>query len=261
MNRLAAPLYVTALALLAAALAALWLAPGPLAGWRHWQAPPPQAPNLDDVPAALLRANPAAAATYPAVLRRPLFSPTRQPQAGATAGSAAAPAPAPNAIDKIKLQGVVVGPTLAGVMLDDDGQARFVRPGERVGDWTLARIQGRRAVFSRRGQERTLDWPAPGAAEPAAAKAATPARVGAAPEATRAPANSAGVAATPPTAAGAAPSTARQPGPSTGPAPVANTPPGPSASTTAAPDASTRPRGSFGGGGSQRPPANSGANR
>ena len=61
--RLATALYVGAIALMAALLAALWWAPGPLAAWRHWQAPAPQAPKLDDVQAALLRAGGAAAAT------------------------------------------------------------------------------------------------------------------------------------------------------------------------------------------------------
>ena len=64
-GRRARALYTAALALMLALLAALWWAPGPLAAWRQWQAPPPQPPNLDDVRAALLRANPAAARAVP----------------------------------------------------------------------------------------------------------------------------------------------------------------------------------------------------
>ena len=67
------------------ALAVAWLAPGPLARWRTWQAPAPQPLSLADVDAALLVANPAAAAAYPAVLARPLMEPARRPQAASCA--------------------------------------------------------------------------------------------------------------------------------------------------------------------------------
>jgi len=88
MTRLATPLYVGAVALMGLLLAALWLGPGPLAHWRQWQAPAPQAPNLDDARASALRPNPAAAADYPDILARPLFYPARRPQAPASAASA-----------------------------------------------------------------------------------------------------------------------------------------------------------------------------
>ena len=91
MNRLGAVMSLVFAALLTAALAALWLAPGPQARWRQWQAPPPQAPQLDDVQAASLRANPAAQANYPAVLERPLFNPARRPQASASAAGESPP--------------------------------------------------------------------------------------------------------------------------------------------------------------------------
>ena len=127
MNRAATVVSLAVAALLAAALAALWLAPGPQARWRQWQAPPPQAPQLDDVQTASLRPNPAAVATYPAVLERPLFNPARRPQASASA--AAAMPPAPSAIEQAKLQGLVAGPTLTGVMLH---KAERPHPGVRV---------------------------------------------------------------------------------------------------------------------------------
>lgn len=150
-QRSATVLYVGAVALMAALLAALWLAPGPLAALRHWQAPSRRRP-LDDVQAALLHANPTAGAAYPVVLARPLFEPTRSPSAKAP--TATVPTPAPSAIEQAKLQGVVAGPTLSGVMLEEGGQSRFVRVGEAVGDWTLHSVQGRRARFVRRGQQR-----------------------------------------------------------------------------------------------------------
>ena len=118
MNRAATVVSLAVAALLAAALAALWLAPGPQARWRQWQAPPPQAPQLDDVQTASLRPNPAAVATYPAVLERPLFNPARRPQPSASAPAAA---PAPAAIEQVRLQGLVAGPALTGVMLEEQG--------------------------------------------------------------------------------------------------------------------------------------------
>jgi len=154
MNRSGPVLSLVVAALLAAALAALWLAPGPQARWRQWQAPPPQAPQLDDVQAASLRANPAAQANYPAVVERPLFNPARRPQASASAAVAAPPAP--SAIEQIRLQGLVAGPTLTGVMLQEDGKPRFVRVGEAVGGWMLERVQARAAVFARAGQQREI---------------------------------------------------------------------------------------------------------
>jgi len=146
MNRAGTIVYLAAVGLLTFVLAALWLAPGPQARWRQWQAPAPQAPQLDDVQAAQLRPNPAATANYPGVVQRPLFSPDRRPVAAA---SAAAPAAPPVAIEQVRLQGLVAGPSLTGVMLEEQGKTRFVRVGETVADWKLERVQARAALFSR----------------------------------------------------------------------------------------------------------------
>ncbi len=115
MNRAGTIVYLAAVGLLTFVLAALWLAPGPQARWRQWQAPAPQAPQLDDVQAAQLRPNPAATANYPGVVQRPLFSPDRRPVAAA---SAAAPAAPPVAIEQVRLQGLVAGLSLTVVMLE-----------------------------------------------------------------------------------------------------------------------------------------------
>lgn len=191
MNRAATVVSLAVAALLAAALAALWLAPGPQARWRQWQAPPPQAPQLDDVQTASLRPNPAAVATYPAVLERPLFNPARRPQPSASAPAAA---PAPAAIEQVRLQGLVAGPALTGVMLEEQGKARFVRIGEAVAGWTLERVQARAAVFVRAGQQRqiALDVASDAAAPPAGAPRPAPAPATAAsPSANAAPVHTA----------------------------------------------------------------------
>ena len=236
-SRRALAIYAAALALMLVLLAALWWAPGPLAAWRQWQAPPAQAPNLDDVRAAVLRANPAAAALSPVVTERPLFNDNRRPVLS-TASVASAPKAAPSPIEQARLQGVIAGPTLSGVMLEEGGKARFVRVGESVGDWKLARLHDRQAVFVRGGQERTLEWQAPaaaaapGAAAPSGAPGAAP-TTGAAPTATNA-------------AAGAAKPMAPAP-------PPARVPPPPAAPATTAPAPAAAasqpaPLGSFGGG-------------
>ena len=232
MIRQVSPMLLAVPVVLALALAALWLGLGPAAAWRQWQAPEPQAPNLDDVKAATLGFNPAAGAAYPQVLERPQLNPARRPQAAASAVPEAAP---PTAIEEAKMQGIVAGATLTGVFLEEKGEARFVRLGEKVGDWTLQSIQGRDILFKRGSEERRIELPyaradtAPQAGQPPAPPAAN--RRGAPPPATRnAPGTAAAPAPTPPPAVAPAPS----------PAPV--------------PDASAPRRGGFGGGG-QRPPA------
>ena len=213
------------------ALAVAWLAPGPLARWRTWQAPAPQPLSLADVDAALLVANPAAAAAYPAVLARPLMEPARRPQAAASGPLAAASEPPPaSTLDKLTLQGIVAGPTLNGVLVNEDGKSRFVRRGERVGDWTLERLSGREAVFARAEERRRIELPvAHGGPADAAAPLPVPARAPAAARPVPPPAN----VAAPPTPARAAP---------------------PAAATAAdAPDG--RPRAAFGGSADPRPRA------
>ncbi|MFT3778205.1 MAG: hypothetical protein QM772_08000 [Ottowia sp.] len=156
MTRQVSPLALGLLALMALALAVPWLAPGAPARWRQWQPPAPQAPNLDDVKAAALQFNAAAGAAYPVVLARPLMDPSRRPQAPAGAASAPA-APPPTAIEQVTLQGIVAGPTLTGVFLEEAGRSRFVLRGEKVGDWTLDAIEGRDIVFRRGGEQRRIE--------------------------------------------------------------------------------------------------------
>ena len=172
MSRLISPLQVLLLALLALLLLVLWQAPGPLAGWRYWQAPPPQAPNLADVQAALLQVNPAAVAEHPEVLQRPLFSATRRPPSpAAVAESAPPPPPEKNPLDEVRIQGLLSGPTLQGVMLAEGDQTRFVALGQKVGAWTLRQVAADHVVFGRGSKQHRLELSvanAQGISEPAA---------------------------------------------------------------------------------------------
>jgi 2-oxoglutarate dehydrogenase E2 component (dihydrolipoamide succinyltransferase) len=148
---------VAACLLLALALAALWFAPGAPARWRVWNAPPPQPPNLDDAQAARLAANPAAAADYPETLERPLLIPARRPASDAS--DAAPAADPPLAIEQVKFTGIIDGPDLTGVLLEEDGKPRFVRQGEAIGDWRLDAIDGRTITFRRRAERKQIDLP------------------------------------------------------------------------------------------------------
>jgi len=150
------PLLIAIDALLVLVLAALWLAPGPLAHWRDWQAPAPQAPNLDDVRAAQLTPNPALGRNYPAITERPLFAADRKPRASAGEGQTAAP---PDSLDQAKLYGLVNGPAAQGVLLEQGGQSQFVRRGEKIGAWTLQAIEERNAIFVKGSEQRTMPLP------------------------------------------------------------------------------------------------------
>ena len=236
MNRAGTIVYLAAVGLLTVVLAALWLAPGPQARWRQWQAPAPQAPQLDDVQAAQLRPNPAATANYPGVVQRPLFSPDRRPVAAA---SAAAPAAPPVAIEQVRLQGLVAGPSLTGVMLEEQGKTRFVRVGETVADWKLERVQARAALFSRAGQQREIALKAV-SPEPSSGAANAPAQ-----GRPRAPA------AAPPTAAAPAAPAAAPAGVSAPPGDTTSAPRAPQPAAAGAPAA----RGGFGGGAGRPRPA------
>jgi hypothetical protein len=225
MSGRATSLLAAASAALALLLAALWLGPGPLARWRVWSPPPAQAPQLDDAQAAVLRGLPGATAAYPAVLERPLMQPSRRPEAAASA--AVADAPPPTAIEQVKLQGLLDGRALTGVMLEEQGKSRFVRQGEKVGDWTLAAIEGRQAVFTRGDERKRIDLPfahlgkgapaqpaaAAGNAVPAPAQAAAAAAAAGGAPPVRAANSRPAVAATPaPAPVSAAPATAAVPG-------------------------------------------------
>ena len=239
------PVFLAVPAVLALALAALWFGPGPAAGWRQWQAPQPQPPNLDDVQAAALRFNPAAGAAYPQVLERPLLNPARRPQASASAGPEAAP---PTAIEEATMQGIVAGATLTGVFLEEKGEARFVRIGEKVGDWALESIRGREIVFRRGAEQRKIEL-APANPESDQGKGA-PAAQGQPPAA--APGRRGANASPPPPRA----TPAAAPAPAPAPAPAAPPPAAPSTPSPAAPAASAAPLGAFGGSAPQPAPSN-----
>ena len=131
-------------------------------------------------------------------------------------------------------------------MLEEQGKTRFVRVGERVGDWTLERVNARDAVFQRGGQQRRIELTLArsDAPAPVAGPAARPPSPAAAPAARPAPVIPAPVPAAPAPAPAAA---AVAPAPAPAPAAAASAP-------------AVR-SGAFGGGAPAAPPAATGAKR
>jgi len=153
--------------LLAIALAWLWFGPGSSA---QWAPPAAQQPNLDDARAALLGPRPDISAEFPQIAARPLFSSSRRPLPAASgATQAEAPAP-PVALDKLKMLGTIDGPTLRGVLAEVEGESRFIRSGEQVGEWTLRSIGSSEATFEKGNEKRVVPLPLAAAGDTAKAK-------------------------------------------------------------------------------------------
>lgn len=238
MNQRVSPVLLTAIGAMAVVLAGAWLLPGPTAAWRQWSAPAAQPPNLDDVKAAELTPNPAAAAAYPVVLERPLLNPARRPQAAASAASApAAAAPPLSPIEQMKLRGMIDGAALNGVLIEEGDKARFVKLGDKVGDWTLDHVRGRIATFKRGTETKDIELPRAWGTQEKGVDAAQPA---ATPPAVPAPVQ-----------APAPPPAAPKPPVSQPAQPLQQTPLGPMPSTkpTDKPGGAAPSRGGFGGGG------------
>ena len=200
-------------ALLAAALALLWLLPNGQGRLRHaWVAPSAQAPALDSLAVPLPSPAPLPLASYAVTLQRPLFTESRRPLPAAGVNAAAQAPAAPDELEKSQLLGLISGPSFVGIMARIDGQVRTVRRGDNIGPWTLRAIRDREVVFIQDGRERVLKLEyahatAAGASTPAApaARPAAPATQGkpVPPTATKAPPP-----ATKPPPASAAPSNA-----------------------------------------------------
>ena len=163
---------------LAGVLGAMWL--GPQGALRHtqWQAPAPQAPNLDDALQAVLEPNPALKEQFPEVVKRPVFSPDRRlTPPPPPEGAKAPPPPPPIALDSVVLTGIVSGRAFTGVLAQVEGESRVLKRGDKVGEWAVAGIKGRDVRFTKGDETRTLVLPntlidAPGV--PDAAKGTTP---------------------------------------------------------------------------------------
>jgi len=138
---------------LAAACAAMALAA--LAPWVVGTGAPPTPPSAPDT--ALPRLQPLPPfAEFAAIAARPLFSPTRRPEAARPASGIAA---------RYRLQGIVIAGTTRHALLAPvaGGPALELAEGGTVEGWTLRRIENGRAFFaSPSGTEASLTIAAPG---------------------------------------------------------------------------------------------------
>ena len=179
--------------LLLAALAWLWLGPGSTTRGGTWQPPAAQAPQLEDLRGHQLAPGPRTDARPVALVQRPLFVAGRRPAPPPAPAASAPAAPPPILLDSVRPVGIIAGPALTGVMVELEGESRFLRRGDRVGDWELLGIRDREITFASGDQRRVLQLPADHASPPEAAAApgrpAAPARAAAQP-AGRAPAAS-----------------------------------------------------------------------
>ena len=125
---------------------------------------------------------------------------------------------------------------LSGVLIVEDGQSRFVRRGERIGDWTLDSLQDRAAGFVRGAERRSIELSV-------APADATPAPAG--------PRSNRGAAQPTVPAPTASPAAVSRPRPAS-PAPALAAP---AATPAPAADGPPAKRGSFGGSAPSRPPA------
>lgn len=136
---------------LGGALAAAWLAV-PHA-WRPAGALPPDAASLEPVRIEAARAGHEA-------LREMVERPPFDPERGAAAADEAALAPAPASSEPLsaaRLLGVAQSTDRGTVILRIDGSVRRLRVGERLGEWTLSGLEGRKARFvGEDGQTREL---------------------------------------------------------------------------------------------------------
>lgn len=99
-------------ALLAAALALLWLLPNGQGRLRHaWVAPSAQAPALDSLAVPLPSPAPLPLASYAVTLQRPLFTESRRPLPAAGVNAAAQAPAAPDELEKSQLLGLISGPS------------------------------------------------------------------------------------------------------------------------------------------------------
>ena len=138
-------------AVLAAALALLWLAPASVATWRRWKAPAPQPPALNEFERATLTPREATGVQQP-TLQRPLFTPTRRPQAKKVKEETPPPAAPVQDIEKAHLRGFVDAQGVSGALVELGGTTHFVRVGDALPgtEWRLAALQGRAARFDSR---------------------------------------------------------------------------------------------------------------
>ena len=111
--------------------------------------PPHTAPGPDSLlaPRNPKPAKRAATPVYPDILAAPIFAPDRKPSDGSDAAAFAG---------GMSVQGVVVSPGFASAIVSGPDGVERVRPGGRVGAWTVVGIDAGHVVLDRAGERRVL---------------------------------------------------------------------------------------------------------
>jgi hypothetical protein len=153
MRRFAIPLLLCLSALLALALAWMWLTPQGHKRQFNWHAPAPKGVDFKSVLPVHAQAAAVENSRLIAMQERPAFSMTRRPPPPPP------PPPVPPPVDVLssaKVTGIYSGTGGTGVLLNLGGKSRRVRVNENVDGWVLTGIEGRSATFVSGGQTRSL---------------------------------------------------------------------------------------------------------
>lgn len=152
---IASRLLALAVAVLAAAVAWLWVLPTGQLRTNAWTPPVPVLPELPvpNVPSGLVVPSSSGAGAYFAILDRPMFAPDRRPAPPPDAKQAA---PEPDPLAGLTLYGIFSGPEFSGIVARVNDRVRRVRVSESLGEWTVKSVQGREVTFSRGEETRSM---------------------------------------------------------------------------------------------------------
>ncbi len=138
--------------ILSIALGWMWVEPNGQLRDLAWVAPAMVRPDTKMLPIDLKGGPVNAGANYSVVLDRPIFAPDRRPP---PPPSPPKPPPPPDPLADIQIVGVFSGET-AGMLARIDGKIRRVKLNDKVGSWTLKKIEGRDITFAQDEQTRKL---------------------------------------------------------------------------------------------------------
>lgn len=142
---------------LGAGLAALWLKPDGSLRNTLWTPPEPVMPDLQFADPLPVSASKVDVGLFVATLERPLFSPNRRPPPPPPPPDKDDKAAEPDPFADIHLFGLYGGEgSPSGMLARIGGKVKRVSLDDKVGSWTLKRIEDREAVFDKNGEERKL---------------------------------------------------------------------------------------------------------
>lgn len=167
MSFAATRLLVAVNVVLAGLLAWLWVTPAGELRDTRWTPPQAIRPDFSAALAGLSQPRVDEAALLLAISDRPLFSPSRRPPPPPPPPAAAPP---PDALSGAQLLGVFSAGSAGGAILRAEGRVRRASVNDRIGEWTLQKIEGGDATFVRGSETRVLKLarPRPGGGTAAA---------------------------------------------------------------------------------------------